>query len=165
MSALVDPTSMAILETLALDGLERPGRSVTFGTTPFLRGDTLFFAAAYYSNDEQIYERESRLVVVDTRTLGLKSVVADERCAFLAHAVRLSNGDAYFGSDALAATAALAAGSPALVDRLAAPAPTPPALCRAPAPRVGLSLPHFRGHPNWRENAPGVFNGQAKEAA
>ncbi len=28
-----------------------------------------------------------------------------------------------------------------------------------------MKIPRFRGHPNWRENAPGVIHGQAKEAA
>jgi len=27
-----------------------------------------------------------------------------------------------------------------------------------------LIFPHFRGHPNWRKNAPGVIHGQRKEA-
>ncbi len=30
---------------------------------------------------------------------------------------------------------------------------------------LGLIFPRFRGHPNWRDNAPGVIHGQAKEAA
>jgi hypothetical protein len=28
----------------------------------------------------------------------------------------------------------------------------------------GVKIPRFRGHPNWRDNAPGVIHGQAKEA-
>jgi hypothetical protein len=28
-----------------------------------------------------------------------------------------------------------------------------------------VKIPRFCGHPNWRENAPGVIHGQAKEAA
>jgi hypothetical protein len=106
-----DTASMTITGKVALEGLERAGLSVTFGTTPFLRDDTLFFVAAYYSDEEQVYDRESRLVAVNVRAPSAPSVVPDRRCAFLAHAVRLGNGDAYFGSDVLTAAAARRLGS------------------------------------------------------
>jgi hypothetical protein len=53
----------------------------------------------------------------------------------------------------------------AVADELAKLTPSSSEPLTLSGAQLGMKIPRFRGHPRWRENAPGVDHGQEEEEA
>jgi hypothetical protein len=106
-----NPSTMTIEKVVPLDGLARAGWTMTFGIAAVLRGDELIVVSSYYKPNDEIYDKETRIAFIDTKTDAVAATITETRCSYLGHSVVGPSGEVYLGSEVYTAAVERAIGA------------------------------------------------------
>jgi hypothetical protein len=97
-----NPAEMTIVGSLSLAAAERTGWTFELGERAVGR-DGLLFVGASQRGDDETDSGRAYVLVIDTATDTLVTIIEDDRCGNVEHVIPGGQGALYFGSGALAA--------------------------------------------------------------
>jgi hypothetical protein len=103
---VIDPSRMQVVGEIDLGETGREGFLALYSYAHLKRDTNIVFSVAWIDwNETDSIVGATGLVVLDTETDEVVRFDVDDRCGGVTQPVEVSNGDAYFASSALAATA------------------------------------------------------------
>ncbi|MET0342274.1 MAG: hypothetical protein ABW252_14815 [Polyangiales bacterium] len=102
---VIDPVAMAVRGTIPLPATERAGYTAYYSEGYVKRDGKVLFSVGWFDWTADKIIPETGLVVIDTRTNTVERVDVDARCGGIDTPLTLANGDAYFVSNTMAASA------------------------------------------------------------